>query len=529
MAVSLWGQSTLLSTTVSASPTPTTTVFTVASITGFMGAMYIEVMVGGIYYRRQISSITGSQITLGTALPGVPDTPGGVQFKGELITNDHLNEMVNAINDNTTDVASAVSRYGGGIHGLGKLGALSNPVATVTAADGGAGNISGTVRYRATFFNLSGETTATADPGSDLTITSKQITVGAIPVSGDATCQGRGIYRSKNAGSTWHLVGRIYDNTTTTWTDNNNYTGGASVPGSNTTGTTGTLNGSWQFTDFEVASGQTLTIDNSNTNGFGGVLIVRCTGTYTMGGTIAGGGKFYRDAADFRNAISIGDNPNNTYTWTASGAHGANSGFGNINTYPFGLSLNSNCFGPNVIENLNRQGMGGPNNAGNYSAESAYAGSTFVYICAGAAISSGTTTCSGANGNTAASTEMGRGGGAGGTIIGISAISITNSGTRTVAGGNGSNANGSGGGQGYGGGGGGGGAIYDIAPIVVNTGTDTVTGGTNGSNTGASGGYATGGAGGGNYGRGGGSGQAGIPSTGGAVIVMRNNIMPEDI
>lgn len=542
MAVSLWGQSTLLSTTVSASPTPTTTVFTVASITGFMQAMYIEVMVGGIYYRRQISTISGSQITLGTALPGVPDTPGSVQFKGELITNDHLNEMVNAINDNTTDItaAASASKFGSGIHGAGRLGSLTNPSATITAADGGAGAITGTVRYRVTFFNLSGETQATADPGSDLSVTAKQVTVGAIPVSGSADCQGRGVYRSMDSGSTWHLVGKIYNNTDTSWTDNNPYTGGATVPGSNTTGNTGTiLGGEYQFTEFVVAVGQTLTIDSSNSEGWGGILYARVTGAATIAGTINGNGKFIRYGGSDSGWTAIkevggGGVVTAAYSTGTGGAPAASAPtawgsavgplsqtLGYSNTSPYGAQTDN--FGAATINNLNRQGMGGFYTS---PTDRAAAGATVLVSAYGAITISGTVNTNGDAGAAASSGQSGRGGASGGTQVYQSNTSVTHTGTRTVTGGAGSAAVTDGSGAtAYGGGGGGGGAIYDIAPIVVDTGTNTVTAGSAGAQVSISGSTnRSGGSGGANAGGGGYSGPNTTAGGGNGIKVTMRNV-----
>jgi hypothetical protein len=520
MTITQFGAVAAASTTVSASPTPTTTVFTVASSTGFYEQTWIQVLVSAVYERTKISSIVGNVITVSPALSGAPDAPGSVEDRGELLTNERLNELVDGINDNTSAVSSvsSSSKFGGGIHGTGQLGSLSNPSATITAVAGATGLITGTVRYRVTFFNLSGETTATADPGADISVTSKQITVGAIPVSGSSTCQGRGIYRSTNSGSTWHQVGKLYNNTDTTWTDNNPYTGGSSVPGSNTTGTTGTLEGGeWQFTDFTIATGQTLTI--SDTGSQGGIAIIRSQSTIDIVGTLTGTGKFLRtgypafysevgrtaEGRYYQLGINGIDSQNNT-----------NELYGPSQRMNLGGGQTKASYGANGwIDALRKIGAGGLDGAGS---NRGYAGSTICMLASGAFTLTGTINNNGGNCSAAASGNAGGGGGGGGIVLLYSSASvITSAGTINCTGGNGSNGNGTGGGQvAQGGGGGGGGFIVRIAPIVSSAGTESVAAGTGGTAsahgsllTAASGGMSAGDAGnGGNPGQSGSSGQS---------------------
>lgn len=90
-------------TTVLASPSPTTTSFTVDDITEFLEEAFILVEVSGEFERVQIASISGSQITLATALSGTPDVPGAVKSGRTLITNTKLN---NSAIFNADDIAS---------------------------------------------------------------------------------------------------------------------------------------------------------------------------------------------------------------------------------------------------------------------------------------------------------------------------------------------------------------------------------------------------------------------------------------
>jgi hypothetical protein len=86
-----WGVPEVL--TVSASPAPTTTVFTVSNATNLIEDQFINIQVGGAgnYQRRQITGKTGNQITVSPALSSAPDVPGAVLNGRELLVNDKLN------------------------------------------------------------------------------------------------------------------------------------------------------------------------------------------------------------------------------------------------------------------------------------------------------------------------------------------------------------------------------------------------------------------------------------------------------
>jgi len=72
--------------TVSASPAPTSTTFTVSSATNLVAGQWLNIEVGGTLERGKISSIAGNQITLVSALSAAPDVPGEVRNTRELIT-----------------------------------------------------------------------------------------------------------------------------------------------------------------------------------------------------------------------------------------------------------------------------------------------------------------------------------------------------------------------------------------------------------------------------------------------------------
>lgn len=92
MTFSTWGQTATHSTTVSASPTPTTTGCTVADVGTFRIGMAIYVDVSSSPERTFITGITGSALTFSPALSGVPDTGGDVVSYHQAIFNDKLNE-----------------------------------------------------------------------------------------------------------------------------------------------------------------------------------------------------------------------------------------------------------------------------------------------------------------------------------------------------------------------------------------------------------------------------------------------------
>lgn len=385
----------------------------------------------------------------------------------DVVDNDH-----NTVVDGSISLALRMAiNYGGGEDGQGVLGSLTNPStgsgAYLIASNNGSGRLTGSFRYRATFFNLSGETTATGDSGTDIVASSNKITVSNLPISTQtAVIQGRRIYRSADAGSTWKLIAQINDNTTTSFSDNNDLTSGASIPSSNTTGVTGTISGgTYHFTNFKILSGQTLTLANSTLND--GILIAKCLGTVLIQGTINGKGKNSYGNTSTPTRNQPGDstyyNPGTTFGISPSA----------------GTTITSNKqiygYGTDYFDSYFQQGDGYGGGSG--------AGGTIIVQSKGDLTVSGTIDCDGISLTSATAS-----GSAGGRVELISSGYLNTTGATLKAnGGSGANGNGSV----YAGGGGGGGFIILVGQIVNNGSTNTVNGGaagTQSTGTGASGG-----------------------------------------
>lgn len=108
MATEYWGTPELL--TVSASPTPTSTQFTVSSAGNLLVKQYILVKVSGAFQRAQITAIAGNALTV-AGLTGTPDTPGEVRNGRQLIKNATLNAgaVLNAAS--ATDLKTVNTTY----------------------------------------------------------------------------------------------------------------------------------------------------------------------------------------------------------------------------------------------------------------------------------------------------------------------------------------------------------------------------------------------------------------------------------
>lgn len=91
MAIELYYGANPTTTTVLASPTPTSSVFTVASAVDFLVGQYILVQIGSDFERVKIDAITGAQITLAAPLSTAPATSAAVKSGRELLGNTKLN------------------------------------------------------------------------------------------------------------------------------------------------------------------------------------------------------------------------------------------------------------------------------------------------------------------------------------------------------------------------------------------------------------------------------------------------------
>lgn len=92
MTFTTWGQTATHSTTVSASPTPTTTSCTVADVGSFREGMAVYFDVSGTPTRTFLTGITGNALTFSPALSSAPDVAGDAVSYHQPIFNDKLNE-----------------------------------------------------------------------------------------------------------------------------------------------------------------------------------------------------------------------------------------------------------------------------------------------------------------------------------------------------------------------------------------------------------------------------------------------------
>jgi hypothetical protein len=118
---------------------------------------------------------------------------------------------------------------------------IAGPGASVpTLASGGSGVLTGEYRYRVTYAIRSGATVLTESPYSDIagpiTVSSNDIDLSNIPVSGTTGVNARRIYRTGNGGAEFFLLTTIADNSTTTYTDNTSDFDLALLPSAETLG-----------------------------------------------------------------------------------------------------------------------------------------------------------------------------------------------------------------------------------------------------------------------------------------------------
>ena len=273
---------------------------------------------------------------------------------------------------------------------------------------------------------------------------------------------------------------------------------------SNTNWTTTPPVGGYQFTDFIINAGQTLTVPSGT--------VIRCTGSFTNNGSII----------VTTGALGGSDEnfglPNQVSEPTA-----------NINILRNALSDKPGiAHSESIIRTILNPGYiaGGGGDDGNGSPnKGGDGGGSIVIRCKAAFTNTGSITANGINGDVMGpDDDPGGGGGGGGWIIIASSTSITNSGSLIANGGNGANA--TPGGNDAGGGGGGGGVIHLLSPnanavagtLNVNKGIKGIGQGTGDNSTGGGGG-ASGGDGGF-----GGSTIAGTPSDGQNGLIIRTQI-----
>jgi len=134
---------------------------------------------------------------------------------------------------------------------------VTAPTACTAALIETAGNVdAGTHKYKVTYVNDTGETTVGS---SSNTVTAdgthKQVSLTSIPTSSASSVTARKLHRTKAGGSTYYYLATIYDNTTTTYTDN--------IADSSLTATSARSNTT--FGKIKVNGGVIMTADTSNT------------------------------------------------------------------------------------------------------------------------------------------------------------------------------------------------------------------------------------------------------------------------
>lgn len=215
-----------------------------------------------------------------------------------------------------------------------KFTSVANPTACVaTLVATGTGNIdNGTHKYRITFVNAAGETSL-GSVSNTITVdaSNKQVTLSSIPVSTSGGVTSRKIYRTKAGGSDYFLLDTIYNNTSTSYTDN---TADASLVGSFNAGTKQNSSFGKIFADGGIVFSAGLT----NT------FVGRSAGFYNVIGsqnTALGSRAFQCDSSSLQNA---------TYNNVAIGTDSMIVNYsGNNNTALGASSLLSNTTGNNKV------------------------------------------------------------------------------------------------------------------------------------------------------------------------------------
>ncbi len=113
-----------------------------------------------------------------------------------------------------TQVAKKYNRTTGTLYNWG----LAAPTAAPTSAQLAAGNLNGTYQYKVTYINGDIESLDSA-ASIALAVVNKSVTVSDIPISPDAQCTGRHLYRMGGTTSVYNLITAIGDNVTTSYVD----------------------------------------------------------------------------------------------------------------------------------------------------------------------------------------------------------------------------------------------------------------------------------------------------------------------
>jgi parallel beta-helix repeat protein len=164
-------------------------------------------------------TVSNSAFTIGGTLPAgsAPAVSAGANSGGSLSGNANTTYYykVTAI----TSAGETQPTAEGSINGA-SFTTISAPTALTATASGTAGNPNGTYTYKVTYLTINGETSGGTTSAS-VSPASKQVSLTNIPTGPSGTI-GRRIYRTSTGGAdgTQKLVTTIYDNTTTSYTDN---------------------------------------------------------------------------------------------------------------------------------------------------------------------------------------------------------------------------------------------------------------------------------------------------------------------
>lgn len=113
--------------------------------------------------------------------------------------------------------SSGLARYNVGIPGFNPV-TVTDPASPPSSAAGSSGSITGTVVHYFSFI-VDGQESAPSAGSTPLVLSAKKASLTSVSVCSDARCTERRLYRSHDGGVTKYWIGGIYDNTTTTFTD----------------------------------------------------------------------------------------------------------------------------------------------------------------------------------------------------------------------------------------------------------------------------------------------------------------------
>jgi hypothetical protein len=117
---------------------------------------------------------------------------------------------------------------------VGKGSGLPDPTGAIHTSEYSTGPLTGTFKYRCTFFDAYGRETLAGAESDSITVEARCVGLSWIPVGPTGTA-GRKLYRSGDGGATWGWVHTINDNTSPYYVADNNTSPGAPPPAINYT------------------------------------------------------------------------------------------------------------------------------------------------------------------------------------------------------------------------------------------------------------------------------------------------------